>query len=79
MDGELFAKDVTTSRLKDPARARPMSPEELDVPRLEGRSEENSHMVRAALKHFDTHQVGFVKLDENNKKFIYEADALDGK
>ncbi|MBW1805884.1 MAG: reductive dehalogenase [Deltaproteobacteria bacterium] len=74
-----FTKDPTTSKLRDPARARPLSPQEMGVPRYEGSPEENSRMVRAALRHFGADQVGFVELDDRTRKFIYSNDALDGK
>ncbi len=77
--GEIFAEDSARSKLTDPARPKPLSPEELGVPRWEGRPEENARMIRAAMRHFGAHQVGFVELTERNKKLIYEVDAMDGK
>jgi len=67
------------SVLRDPARPRVLSPEELGVPRWEGTPEENSRMIRAALRHFGADQVGFVELDEHTRKLIYSFDPLDGK
>lgn len=78
-EGHFYTRDVTVSRLHDPARPRPLSPEELGIPRYEGRPEENSRMIRAALRHFGASQVGFVELDERHRKLIYAVDALDGK
>jgi reductive dehalogenase len=78
-EGKVFTKDVTRSKLTDPARARPLSPEELGVPRWEGIPEENSRMIRAVLRHFGADQIGFVELNKRHRKFIYEVDALDGK
>ena len=56
-----------------------LSPEEIGVPRYEGRPEENSRLIRAALRHFGADQVGFVELDEKTRKLIYSFDARDGK
>jgi epoxyqueuosine reductase len=78
-EGKVYTKDVTHSKLTDPARPRPLSPEELGVPRWEGSPEENSRMIRAALRHYGADQIGFVELNERHRKFIYEIDALDGK
>ena len=78
-DGKVPAQEISPAKLGGAIRARPLSPEELGVPRWEGRPEENARMIRSALKHFGAHQVGFVELDENNKKLIYTMDALDGK
>ncbi len=78
-DGKVFAYEPARSQLTDPARPKPMSPEELGVPRWEGTPEENARMIRSALRHFGAHQVGFVELTENNKKLFYETDAMDGK
>ncbi len=60
-------------------RAAPQSPEELGVPRWEGRPDENARMIRSAMRHFGADQVGFVKLDERTEKLIYAVDSLDGK
>ncbi len=56
-----------------------MSPEELGVPRWQGKPEENARMIRSAMRHFGAHQVGYVELDDNTRKLIYTQDALDGK
>ena len=55
------------------------SREEMGVPRWEGSPEDNARMIRAALRHFGTDQVGFVELDERNRKLVYSFDAMDGK
>ena len=54
------------------------SPEEAGIPRWEGTPEENSEMIRAALRSFGAATVGFVELDENTEKLIYAIDP-DGK
>lgn len=55
----------------DPTRALRMTPEELGVPKYEGTPEENSRMIRTATRIFGAFDVGFVKLNKNNKKFLY--------
>jgi len=35
-------------------------------------------MIRAAARNFGASQVGFLELDEHNRKFIYSFDAMDG-
>lgn len=67
------------TRLRDPFRARPLSPQEQGVPQWEGSPEENARMIRAALRHFGADQVGFLELNERIRKLIYSHDALDGK
>jgi len=62
-----FTKDPTTSKLKDPARAKPLGPQEMGVPRYEGSPEENSRMVRSALRQFGADQVGFVELNDRTR------------
>jgi len=74
-----YTKDVIHSKLRDPARARPLSPEEQGVPRWEGNPEENARMIRSVLRHFGADQVGFVELNERHRKLIYAVDALEGK
>ena len=54
------------------------TPDELGIPRWEGTPEENSEMIRAALRQFGAATVGFVELDENSEKLIYAIDP-DGK
>ena len=54
------------------------TPEEAGIARWEGTPEENSEMIRAALRHFGAATVGFVELDENTEKLIYAIDP-DGK
>ncbi|MDP6175634.1 MAG: reductive dehalogenase, partial [Rhodospirillales bacterium] len=60
-------------------RAAPQSPEELGVPRWEGKPEENARMLRSALRHFGADQVGYVELNEQTRKLIYAVDVMDGK
>ncbi len=60
-------------------RAPPQSPEELGVPRWEGRPDENARMIRSALRHFGADQVGYVELNERTEKLIYAVDSTDGK
>jgi epoxyqueuosine reductase len=54
------------------------TPEERGVPKWEGSPEEASRILRAALRHFGAALVGFVEMDENNKKLTYAVDP-DGK
>ncbi len=54
------------------------TPEEGGVPRWEGSPEDNSEMIRAALRAFGAATVGFLELDENTEKLIYSIDP-DGK
>jgi reductive dehalogenase len=54
------------------------TPEERGVPKWEGTPEEASRIIRAAMRHFGAATVGFVEMDENNKKLTYEIDP-DGK
>ncbi|MCA9906522.1 MAG: reductive dehalogenase, partial [Anaerolineae bacterium] len=53
-------------------------PEETGIAKWEGTPEENSEMIRAALRAFGAATVGFVELDENTEKLIYSIDP-DGK
>ncbi len=86
-NGEEAAEDETTRQTEQqrapkdavPLGGKPISPEELGVPRWEGTPEENARMIRSALRHFGADQVGFVELNERTRKLIYEVDALDGK
>ena len=86
-NGEEAAEDETTRQTEQqrapkdavPLGSKPISPEELGVPRWEGTPEENARMIRSALRHFGADQVGFVELNERTRKLIYEVDALDGK
>jgi len=55
-----------------------MSPDEAGITPWEGTPEENSEMIRAALRAFGAATVGFVELDENTEKLIYAIDP-DGK
>jgi epoxyqueuosine reductase len=54
------------------------SPDEAGIPAWEGTPEENSEMIRAALRAFGAATVGFLELDENTEKLIYAIDP-DGK
>jgi len=54
------------------------TPEERGVPNWEGTPEEAARILRAALRHFGAGSVGFVEMDENNKKLTYANDP-DGK
>ncbi len=54
------------------------TPDEAGIPRWEGTPEENSEMIRAALRSFGAATVGFVELDANTEKLIYAIDP-DGK
>jgi reductive dehalogenase len=55
------------------------TPEELGVPRWEGTPEENSRMVRVALRLFGASEAGFVKLTKKNKKLIYTYEPFGRK
>jgi len=56
-----------------------VSPEELGVPRWEASPEENARMIRVVARNFGASQVGFVELDENNRKLIYSIDTDGAK
>jgi reductive dehalogenase len=75
----IYSKDPILSRLPDPSRARPLSPEQMGVDPWKGDPNENARMIRAVLRHFGADQVGFLELNRNIKKLIYSVDALDGK
>lgn len=66
-------------RKKGPWAGEIFSPEDLVVPRYEGTPEENSRLIRAALRHFGADQVGFVELNDRTRKLIYAFDAQDQK
>ena len=51
-----------------------VSPQELGVPQWEASPEENARMIRAVARNFGASQVGFVELDEHNRKFLYSID-----
>jgi reductive dehalogenase len=74
-----FNKEAPAPKLADPWSGRPASPREMGVPRWEGSAQENARMIRAAARHFGADQVGFVELNDQTRKLIYEVDALDGK
>ena len=54
------------------------TPEEWGVPKWSGTPEEAARIVRAAFRHNGAATVGFVELNENNRKLIYSHDP-DGK
>lgn len=55
------------------------TPQDLGVPRWEGTPEENSRMLRSAMRLFGADQVSFVELDsDTTEKLIYSYD-IDGK
>lgn len=72
-------KDDNDKMHLHPSAGGIISPEELGVPRWEGNPEENTRLVRAALKYFGAAQVGFVELDERTRKLVYSFDGVDGK
>lgn len=55
------------------------TPKDLGVPKYEGSPEENSRMVRAALRLFGAATVGMVEIDDNTRKLFYAVDAFDRK
>jgi epoxyqueuosine reductase len=55
------------------------TPKDRGVPRYEGTPEENAQVVRAALKHIGAASVGFVELDENTIKLIYNQEPAPSK
>lgn len=55
------------------------TPQQLGVPKYEGKPEENSRMIHAAMKLFGAATVGFVELNENTRKLFYSVDAFDKK
>lgn len=69
-------KEITN--IKEGFGKRVYTPEELGVPCWKGSPEENARMIRAAARDFGASQVGFVELDERNRRFIYSYDS-DGK
>ena len=54
------------------------TPEERGVPKWKGSPEEASKIIRAAMRHFGAATVGFVEMNEDNKKLTYAVDP-DGK
>jgi reductive dehalogenase len=54
------------------------TPEDRGVPKWTGTPEEGSRILRAAFRHMGAATVGFVELNENTKKLIYNIDP-DGK
>ncbi|MBT7289316.1 MAG: reductive dehalogenase, partial [Chloroflexi bacterium] len=67
-----FAQDP--EHVKDGWGGALITPETMGVPPWQGTPEENSEMMRAALKMFGAAQVAFLELDEYNKRFIYSVD-----
>lgn len=59
-----------------PQRAK--TPEDRGVPKWEGSPEESARIIRAAMRHFGAATVGFVEMNEDNKKLTYAVDP-DGK
>ena len=55
------------------------TPKDLGVPKYEGTPEENTRMVRAAMKLFGAATVGMVEIDDNTRKLFYDRDAFDRK
>jgi reductive dehalogenase len=54
------------------------TPEERGVPKWTGTPEEAARILRAALRHMGAATVGFLELDDNTRKLIYDVDP-DGK
>ena len=54
------------------------TPEDRGVPKWEGTPEEAARIIRAAMRHFGAATVGFVEMNEDNKKLTYSVDP-DGK
>jgi reductive dehalogenase len=54
------------------------TPEERGVAKWEGTPEEAAKIIRAGMRHIGAATVGFVELNENTRKLIYDVDA-DGK
>lgn len=52
------------------------TPQELGVPKWGGTPEENSRMLRVALRFFGASEAGFVRLTERNRKLIYSHDSF---
>ncbi|MCX6013846.1 MAG: reductive dehalogenase [Chloroflexi bacterium] len=71
-----FADDP--SHVKDGWGGVVFNPASIGVPKYDGTPEENSRIVRSAMRMFGASQVAFLELDEKNKKFIYTYDS-DGK
>lgn len=68
MGGE-GAPGVTNYNWLGPLKAP--TPEKLGVPRWEGTVEENTLMLRSALRFFGAADIGILELDENIKKLVY--------
>lgn len=92
-EAELLKNNTPGYTLKDHAlssahRVRPKltylgpqnapTPEERGVPKWQGTPEEAARILRAGMRHIGATQVGFVELNEQNRKLIYDVDA-DGK
>lgn len=76
-DQALSAAHTGTDRLFLGPQSAP-TPEERGVPKWTGTPEEAAKIIRAAMRHFGAAAVGFVELNENTRKLIYEIDP-DGK
>jgi reductive dehalogenase len=55
------------------------TPKDRGVPRYEGTPEENATIVTAAMRHMGACKVGFVELDENIIKLVYNENPAPGK
>ncbi|CAI83513.1 reductive dehalogenase [Dehalococcoides mccartyi] len=51
-----------------------LTPEQMGVPRWEGTPEENSRMLRSAMRHYGAGEFGVVEVDQNIKKLLYLKD-----
>jgi reductive dehalogenase len=60
-----------------PQQAQP--PQERGLPRYEGTPEENARVVTVALRHLGAATVGFVELDENTIKLVYNEEPSPSK
>ncbi|HEX9015897.1 MAG TPA: reductive dehalogenase [Chloroflexota bacterium] len=55
------------------------TPKDRGVPRYEGTPEENATIVTAAMRHMGACKIGFVELDENTMKLVYDENPALGK
>ncbi|MCX6012550.1 MAG: reductive dehalogenase [Chloroflexi bacterium] len=60
-----------SKHLRDGGKQEFLTPQSLKVPRWEGSPEENARMIRSAMRIYGASQVGFLELDEHNRKLIY--------
>jgi epoxyqueuosine reductase len=76
-DYALSAAHVGTARsFVGPQKVQ--TPEERGVPRWTGTPEEAARIIRAAMRHMGAASIGFLELNENTRKLIYDVDP-DGK